>query len=404
MYDNRAARRQPPGIADDATSPSRLLIIDDNPDLAAFVAKVAKSCAYEVSVTSRAEEFRDLHQTWRPSHVLMDLEMPGTDGVELLRYLASEKSPAMVLLMSGHSLKVLESARRVAMERGLSVGPMISKPMGVAALRQILSSVNPDQTASVEHDLEAAIRNGGLSCEFQPKVALNSFKLVGFEALARWQHPTRGMIPPLEFIAVAERSGLMDDLTRAVAKSAFKQLGVWRNHGLPAGLAINISATNLSDVRFADDLSDYCREFGVQPDWLTLELTETAAAANAADAMDILTRLRLKGFSLSIDDFGTGYSSLKQLQRLPFSELKVDIEFVRECTVSKDAYTIVRATVDLAHSLGLLAVAEGVEDRATLDVLTRLGCDIAQGYHIGRPLPPAQISEWAAGWTKATRS
>jgi EAL domain-containing protein (putative c-di-GMP-specific phosphodiesterase class I)/CheY-like chemotaxis protein len=403
VYDNQAARRQPPGIADDATSTSRLLIIDDNADLAAFVAKVARSCDYEVSVTSHAQEFCDLHQSWQPSHVLMDLEMPGTDGVELLRYLASEKSQAIVLLMSGHSLKVLESARRVAVERGLSVGPMISKPVRVAVLREMLLSVNTDQTAAVEHDLETAIRTGGLSCEFQPKVSLDSSKLVGFEALARWQHPTRGMVPPAEFITIAERSGLMSELTREVAKSAFKQLGIWRKQGLPAGLAINISATNLSDVRFADDLSDYCREFEVQPDWLTLELTETAAAANAADAMDILTRLRLKGFSLSIDDFGTGYSSLKQLQRLPFSELKVDIEFVRECVVSKDAYTIVRATVDLAHSLGLSAVAEGVENRATLDVLTRLGCDIAQGYHIGRPLPPAQVCEWATGWTKAAR-
>jgi EAL domain-containing protein (putative c-di-GMP-specific phosphodiesterase class I) len=268
---------------------------------------------------------------------------------------------------------------------------MISKPVRVAALREMLSSVNTDQTASVEQDLGTAIRNGGLSCEFQPKVSLNSLKLVGFEALARWQHPTRGMVPPLEFITIAERSGLMSELTREVAKSAFKQLGIWRNQGLPAGLAINISATNLSDVRFADDLADYCREFEVQPDWLTLELTETAAAANAADAMDILTRLRLKGFSLSIDDFGTGYSSLNYLKRFPIDIVKIDRGFVADMEYDRSSQAIVSAVTELAHMLGLTVVAEGVETAAQRMQLASLGCDACQGYYFAHPMPAADI-------------
>jgi len=304
--------------------------------------------------------------------------------------------------MSGHSLKVLESARRVAVERGLSVGPMISKPVRVAALREMLSSVNTDQTASVEQDLGTAIRNGGLSCEFQPKVSLNSLKLVGFEALARWQHPTRGMVPPLEFITIAERSGLMSELTREVAKSAFKQLGIWRNQGLPAGLAINISATNLSDVRFADDLADYCREFEVQPDWLTLELTETAAAANAADAMDILTRLRLKGFSLSIDDFGTGYSSLSYLERLPVEVLKIDRSFTAAIGHGRDVPVLVRSIVKLGQTLHMEVLAEGIETAEQLSRLRGIDCRLGQGFYFSQALPADEVIELLGnGWPSA---
>jgi EAL domain-containing protein (putative c-di-GMP-specific phosphodiesterase class I) len=154
-------------------------------------------------------------------------------------------------------------------------------------------------------------------------------------------------------------------------------------------------------VRFADDLAALCGKFAVKPEWLTLELTETAAAENAVDAMDILARLRLMGFHISIDDFGTGYSSMKQLQRLPFSELKVDMEFVRECAVSKDARTIVKTIIDLAHNLGLRAVAEGAEDQKTLDVLSEFGCDLVQGYVISRPLAAEQVRAWLTNWTNA---
>lgn len=159
-------------------------------------------------------------------------------------------------------------------------------------------------------------------------------------------------------------------------------------------MAFNISGRNLSNVGFADELASFCQNFGVRLEWVTLELTETAAAANAANAMDILSRLRLKGCRISIDDFGTGYSSMKQLQRLPFSELKVDMEFVKGCVASAGDRIIVKAIIDLAHNLGLTAVAEGVEDQATLEVLAELGCDLAQGYFISRPLSAERTADW----------
>lgn len=382
-------------------SQDRLLIIDDDPDVAAFVAEVARTCDFEATVTSRAEEFRERHRAWQPTHVMLDLHMPETDGVELIRFLAAEGSRAQVVLMSGFDARVLESVRRLGTERGLSMAAVVTKPMGVAELRETLNRLKSVGEVIDGTALALAIDKGELVLTYQPKIELASHRVAGFEALVRWMHPTRGMLSPAVFIPLAERTDMIKRVTREVARIALSQLRVWRDEGLEVAVAINVSGKDLSEVRFADDLSGLCAELGVKPKWLTLELTETAAAANAVDAMDILARLRLMGFHISIDDFGTGYSSMKQLQRLPFSELKVDMEFVRECAVSKDARTIVKTIIDLAHNLGLRAVAEGVEDEKTLAILSEFGCDLAQGYFISRPLAVEQVRAWLTTWANA---
>ncbi|HXQ66125.1 MAG TPA: EAL domain-containing response regulator [Alphaproteobacteria bacterium] len=377
-----------------STSPNRLLIIDDDPQVARFVAKVAKACDYEAITTTSAEDFRARHGTWHPTHIVMDLQMPNTDGVELIRFLAAEKSKARLLIMSGQDVKVIEAVKHLGKERGLTMAGILSKPIRAAELRAILTNLKLASDVVDEDALARAIQNGELFLLYQPKIEVHSRRLAGFEALVRWQHPSRGIIPPTEFIPLAEQSGLIDRLTQEVAKLALHQLSLWRGQNLEVGVAFNISGRNLSNVGFADELASFCRNFGVRLEWVTLELTETAAAANAANAMDILSRLRLKGCRISIDDFGTGYSSMKQLQRLPFSELKVDMEFVRGCVASAGDRIIVKAIIDLAHNLGLIAVAEGVEDQATLEVLAELGCDLAQGYFISRPLSAEQTAEW----------
>ncbi|HEX7769142.1 MAG TPA: EAL domain-containing protein, partial [Dokdonella sp.] len=251
----------------------------------------------------------------------------------------------------------------------------------------------------LRHELDDALRGRQFLLHYQPKLSLATSRIEGFEALLRWQHPRHGLVPPGWFIALAERSGRMDALTRELIELALPWLaGQGERPWL--SLAVNVSARNLGDVRFADQLHEQCRRHRVDPRRIILELTESSAAQDHAIALDILTRFRLKGFRLSIDDFGTGYSSMTKLAQLPVSEVKIDRSFVGSMTASVESRKIVESTIGLARSLGLTTVAEGVEDAATLELLGTLGCDLAQGYYIARPMPASAVADWLAGWER----
>ncbi|HEY1722968.1 MAG TPA: EAL domain-containing response regulator [Magnetospirillaceae bacterium] len=377
---------------------NRLLIIDDEPDIANLVAKVAHTCSYDVRSTSDAAEFRAIHREWQPTHISLDLHMPGMDGVEIIRFLALEKSSAQILVMSGFDAKVVESARRLGTERGLSMAGALLKPLRVADLQKFLNSLRIDEHEIDDKSLQHAIESRELFMMYQPKVKISEMNVSHFEALVRWRHEARGDVFPNEFVPIAERAGLIGMLTREVARLAIHQVATWHRDGAMMNVAINISGKDLSDISFADELNRLCREYKVEPKWITLELTETAAAANAADAIDILTRLRLMGFNLSIDDFGTGYSSLTQLHRLPFSELKIDKEFVADCATSAENQVIVKTIIDLAHNLSLSVVAEGAEKGETVNHLATLHCDYVQGYYFSKPLHAQDVMPWIEKW------
>jgi EAL domain-containing protein (putative c-di-GMP-specific phosphodiesterase class I) len=203
------------------------------------------------------------------------------------------------------------------------------------------------------------------------------------------------MIMPDRFIALAEQENLIDALTERVVELAVRELGGWRKRGLEAFVSVNISAANVV-ANLPDRLAQLCARHGVPPSAICIELTESAAMGNPALMLEVLTRLRLKGFKLAIDDFGTGYSSLLQLHRLPFSELKIDQSFVRNMGHSEEANLIVGAIINLAHSLKLELIAEGVESADLRDRLAELGCEMGQGYHFSRPMPASQVLDWAA--------
>jgi EAL domain-containing protein (putative c-di-GMP-specific phosphodiesterase class I) len=244
-------------------------------------------------------------------------------------------------------------------------------------------------------ELARALAGNELFLVYQPKVALPSRRWCGVEALARWHHPERGLLPPIEFIPVAESSGLIRQLTQRVLDLALAQLREWGADGLAVPIAVNISARDIEEG-FPDLFERACRQNAVQPELVTFELTETATH-DLINLLDVGTRLRLKKARLSIDDFGTGYSSVVQLHQLPFSELKIDQLFVSELGTSADARTIVRAVVDLAHALGLNVVAEGVEDRHALEFLIKVSCDEVQGFYFSHPVEAAKITElWRA--------
>jgi EAL domain-containing protein (putative c-di-GMP-specific phosphodiesterase class I) len=206
------------------------------------------------------------------------------------------------------------------------------------------------------------------------------------------------MVFPDQFIGVAEEHGLIDDLTRAVIGDAFAQAKTWQDDGLHLRVAINISMDNLATLEFADYVADAAAAAGIAPDVIVLEVTESRLMTNLAAPLEILTRLRLKRFSLSIDDFGTGHSSLVQLRDIPFDELKVDRGFVHGAADNDTLCAIYSASLGLAKHLGMKSVAEGVEDRADWDFLRSTGCDLAQGYFIAKPMPAGEIPDWIITW------
>ncbi len=247
--------------------------------------------------------------------------------------------------------------------------------------------------AKLVTQLQLAVDRSELTLAYQPKLHLHSGKVAGVEALSRWQNDEGEQIEPSTFIPLAERSGLIDALTDSIVRGALRQWVSWREQGIKANVAFNVSALSLRDVYLPDYLHGLCLHEDVPPQFVTVEVTE-GATQHVVRLLDTLTRFRLKGFGLALDDFGTGYSSLLQLRQLPYSELKIDRCFVRDATASKESRLIIKAAIDLAHGFGLVATAEGVEDVGTLNLLKELGCDFAQGFLVGRPMPGSAFAPW----------
>ncbi len=267
---------------------------------------------------------------------------------------------------------------------------------GVETYRSDLEVGSP-QRLTLLTELKSAISSGELVVHFQPQVRLRDGEVLGAEALVRWNHPTRGFIPPDDFIPVAEHSGLITPLTFAVLQQSLQACAGWRRGGRPLGIAVNISPRSLLSPSFVDEVARVLAASEVPASAVTLEITESSLMADPERAIEAMRRLTSLGLKLSIDDLGTGYSSLSYLQRLPVAEVKIDRSFLRPGE-SEDSFAIVGAIVDLGHRLGHHVLAEGVEDEQTWRRLQLLGCDSAQGYWMSRPLPAEDFTTWLAGW------
>ncbi len=241
------------------------------------------------------------------------------------------------------------------------------------------------------NDLRGGLSRGELTMHFQPQLDLTSGIVLGVEALVRWTHPVRGAIPPGEFIPAAEKTGLIRAITRFALRTALAACAEWRAAGRELRVAVNVSALNLVDASFVDDIVGALDEFGIPARLLDIEVTESNAMLDIGGAAQMLDQLAELGIRIVIDDFGTGHSSLEYLQRLPLDVIKIDQSFVKGMSVSSCDETIVRSTIGLARSLGMESVAEGVEDLAALDTLRSLGCNTAQGYAIARPMPQTDV-------------
>jgi diguanylate cyclase (GGDEF)-like protein len=246
-------------------------------------------------------------------------------------------------------------------------------------------------------DLYRAVRQDELRLFCQPKSDIACGAICGVEALVRWQHPEHGMILPNDFIPLAEQVGTITPVTHWVMDAAFHQSYLWHQAGLELPLAVNLSAHDLYDTHLVDRVKGLFATFGLPPELIQFELTESALMAEPAAAMETVCRLKDIGVQLFVDDFGTGYSGLSYLHRLPVDGIKIDQSFVIPMVNNSDSAVIVSSTIDLGHNLGLQVVAEGVENEAILERLASLGCDVAQGYVIGKPMPSSLFQEWASG-------
>jgi EAL domain-containing protein (putative c-di-GMP-specific phosphodiesterase class I) len=378
-----------------------ILIIDDDPSICQFIARVCTKSGYEPLVVEDRAEFVGMVKNQKLLLVITDLQMPEFDGIEFMRLLAETRTDVPVVILSGFDPRVLHTAEAFARSVGLTVIDALRKPLSIGDLKTVLDVAENQSTPWPERELAAGIEKSEFTLFYQPKVSFQAEdygRVVGFEGLARWQHPKRGLVMPDNFISLAEATGQIDALTDGLMDCGLRELNRWTNDGRDFSLALNLSPTMLDDSSLADRILKKVKEASVDPVRLTFEVTESGAMADPSKTMEILTRMRLKGFELSIDDFGTGYSSLVQLYDLPFSELKIDRSFVADIESQDDANVIVRTLIDLAHNLSLQACAEGVETQAEWRRLEEFGCDRMQGYLFGRPMPAEDIPTWLEAW------
>ena len=273
---------------------------------------------------------------------------------------------------------------------------------GVTHYAPVLDKSSTDRL-ELAGELRAALETEQIVMHFQPKASLRTGRIVGFEALARWHHPDRGTVMPDVFIPLAEQTGLVGQLTHSALRQSLAGCREWLARTPGVGVAVNLSPRRLLEPGLASTVRELLREAGVPADLLTLEITESSVMAEPEASVRALNQLRELGVRLSIDDFGTGYSSLNYLQRLPVHEVKIDKSFILPMSRDKGAAAIVKTVVDLAHTLGLTVVAEGVEDEATRDVLVEVGCDVQQGYALNWPVAAAEVGPWLLAYRESVR-
>jgi EAL domain-containing protein (putative c-di-GMP-specific phosphodiesterase class I) len=308
--------------------------------------------------------------------------------------------------MSVEEERIIETAGMLAEVQGLRLLGTVAKPLTREKLEALFRKMNEgtkteaqDAKMAPEADLANAFGRQELQLVYQPKISMRTGKFAGVESLVRWKHPALGMFQPSSFVPQIEGSeALSASLTEFSLRESIACVGRWREAGRELRMAVNLSARAFEALDLPERANAICLEHHVEPDWITLELTETYVARDAVRLIDVATRLRLKGFTLSIDDFGTGQSGLSKLQKLPFNELKIDRQFVNGCSHSGTQRSVVEASLALARSLKMVSVAEGVQYRPDWDLLNQLGCDMMQGFFIARPMSEEGLEAWAVQW------
>ncbi|HEX3895506.1 MAG TPA: EAL domain-containing response regulator [Rudaea sp.] len=399
-----------------------LIVLDDESRIASLIATLARERGWSAAVAISDTEFQKLYSANVPDAIMLDLRLGASDGIEQLRFLQAARYRGAIVLMSGFDPRVLASAQQVGRSLGLRIATVLEKPARVTRIRDVLKELETqlepgavfDQTespAAPEADsiqpegLADALQHGEMDLYLQPILNAAYLSVVRLEGLIRWRRPDSGIVLPDKFISVAERDpAVIDRLTFWVIKTALDQYLRLAEFGYAIPISVNISGMNLRSLDFPDRLAELVAQAGAPPSALALEITESVAMHDRGPIVDILTRLRLKGFELAIDDLGTGHSSLEALKEMPFSEIKIDKSFVSDALKSRTSLAIVTSIIDLAGRMGVVCTAEGVESDDISVLVSNLGITYLQGYFYSRPIPFSSLVTWLAAWTAAHRS
>lgn len=385
-----------------------ILIIDDDEFLLELVTMSLKKQGFK-SITTVTNGRLALDKLDDPNLnfnlLICDLNMPEMDGVELLRHLSARHFSEDIILFSGEDKKILSIANKIAKERHLNVLGTLSKPFEISQFMALLATKKEtkakpaaankaDKFEPTISDLEKGLDRNEFILYYQPQINIKAKKLIGFEALIRWNHPEYGVLGPYKFIDFAEKNNLIGPLTDQTIVGAIKKAKEWQSLSPGLRVSYNLSALLLTRLDLPEFIESHVKAEQLDTKCFMIEITESQLIKHWAEALEVLTRLSLKRFGISIDDFGTGYSSMKQLQEIHFTELKIDQAFVHQSSQKPTAKAILESSVQLAKSLNIETVAEGVETQDDWNQVEKAGCDIAQGYFVSKPIAPENVPSW----------
>lgn len=391
----------------------RVLVLDDDKCMLEFVSHLLRELGVSevlVAEDGKAGLFVLAAQIDTVDLLICDIEMPGMDGIEFLRNIADQQYEGKIVLFSGVEADLLKAIERLAIVRGLNVIGTLVKPVTVGSLVTILEKLSlpihktADSSAIKQiydvEEIKQAVISDQIILFFQPKISASSRRVTSVECLARWHHAKYGYVSPDSFISIIEQNGLINDFTRNILRKSVQQLDLWLQQGLDLKISVNVSMENLDRFNLPEIYQEAVQNSNVPIERVILEITEGKLGRDFAQSLDILTRIRLKGFGLSIDDFGTGYASMETLKYMPFTELKIDRIFAHNAAEDPAARVILESSIKLGKAFGLNVVVEGIETQADCELVAELGCDEIQGYFIAKPMLANEFSQWLSDYEK----
>jgi two-component system sensor histidine kinase/response regulator len=392
-------------------SPSlHVLVLEDDPiDMEIACTTLRKVGINRISNCQNGPQALAVLSAYQPEIIFCDLTMPGMDGVSFLRIVAESGYQSGIVILSSADRSVIKATENLVRAYGLHLlgslrKPLIEEDMLETLARQTSLPIHAHKVSKIAllslDELQKGLIEDCLEIHFQPKVSINSKRITGAECLARWRHPIRGLLGPAAFVSVIESHGLIDTMSKIVLEKSALQLRQWYKQGHQIKLAVNVSMDNLSQLDLPEQFEAILQAVGVRPSQFILELTESRLMENLTVSLEILTRLRLKGFGLSIDDFGTGFSTMENLKQLPFTELKIDRAFINGAGDDEAARAIMNSSIQLGKIFHLNLVAEGVETQQDWDFIANSGCDEIQGYCVAQAMPANEFIDWKIAWEK----
>ena len=386
-----------------------LVLEDDAIDMEIACTTLRNAGVKHISNCNNGPQALTILDTYQPDVIFCDLGMPGMDGISFLRIIAENNYPGGVIILSSADRSVIKASENLVRAYGLQFLGALAKPLHAEAMLEALarqstlpSATNPRSKLALLSldDLEQGLNEDSLEIHYQPKISISTKRITGAECLARWRHPIRGLLGPAAFLPGLESNGLIDTMSKIVLEKSAFQLRQWHKQGHQLKLSVNVSMDNLNQLDLPEQFESILQTAGVRPSQFILELTEPRLMENLTVSLEILTRLRLKGFGLSIDDFGTGFSTMENLKQLPFTELKIDRAFVNAAVEEEAARAILNSSIQLGKIFHLNLVAEGVETQQDWDFIVDTGCDDVQGYFVAQAMPANEFIDWKIAWEK----